>query len=199
MPPGDNSPPARFYGPKMHKPDVSLRPIISAYGTVTYNLSKFLTKIVQKYTGKNFSIVKENKVLAESLKGKTINPDEIIVSFDISALFTSNPVPVALEVINWKITTQISLEGLQAFLEHSHSIPKEKIIALLELVLKNCMFSFQHKFYKQLQRAVMDSPVSPVIANNYMEYIEEMALGSQCPIPPPWWKRYVEDVICITK
>ena len=35
--------PVRFYGlPKIHKSDVPLRPIISACGTSTYKLSKFL-------------------------------------------------------------------------------------------------------------------------------------------------------------
>ena len=32
-----------------------------------------------------------------------------------------------------------------------------------------------------------------------MEYFEELALGPLCPIPTPWWKRYVDDVICIVK
>ena len=32
-----------------------------------------------------------------------------------------------------------------------------------------------------------------------MEYCEEMELGPQCPIPTPWWKRYLDDVICITQ
>ena len=40
---------------------------------------------------------------------------------------------------------------------------------------------------------------SPLIANIYMEYIEELALGLQCPIPTPWWKRYVDDLIYITE
>ena len=128
-----------------------------------------------------------------------MNSDETIVSFDISTLFTSIPVLVALEVINRKITTHISQEGIQAFLEHSHSIPKDKIIAVLELVLNNCVFSFQQKFYKQLQGAAMGSPVSPVIVNIYIKYFEELALGPQCPIPTTWCKRYVDDVICITK
>ena len=116
----------------------------------TYKLSKFLTRILQKYTGKSFSFVKDSKGLAESLIGKTINLDETIVSFDVSALFTSIPVHVALEVINRKIATDISQEGLQAIVEHSHSIPNNKIIALLELVLSSCVFAFQHRFYKQL-------------------------------------------------
>ena len=42
--------------------------------------------ILHKYTGKNFSFVKDSKGLAKCLKGKTINPDETILSFDVSAL-----------------------------------------------------------------------------------------------------------------
>ena len=45
----------------------------------------------------------------------------------------------------------------------------------------------------------MGSPVSPVTTNIYMEYFEELSLGPQCPITTPWSKRYVDDVICITK
>ena len=84
-------------------------------------------------------------------------------------------------------------------MEHTHNIPKDKIIALLELVLNNCVFSFQNKIYKQLQGAVIDSPVSPVIANIYMEYFEKLALRPHYPIPIHWWKRYVDGIICITK
>ena len=45
----------------------------------------------------------------------------------------------------------------------------------------------------------MVSPVSPVKGNIYMECFEELALGPQCPIPTQWGKRYVDDLICITK
>ena len=41
--------------------------------------------------------------------------------------------------------------------------------------------------------------VSPVIANIYLLYFEEIALGPQCPISTHWWKRYVYDVISIAK
>ena len=63
-------------------------------------------------------------------------------------------------------------------------IPKDKVISLLELVLNNCVFSFQGKFYQQLQGAAVASHVPPVIANIYMEYFEEMALGLIAPYLP---------------
>ena len=135
---------------------------------------------------KIFSFLKDSKGLAESLKKKNINPDKTIVSFDASALFTSIPVQVALEVKKRKLTIHVSQQGPQTFLEHSHNIPKDKIISLLELVLNKCLFTSQHKFYKQLQGATMGSPATPVIANIYMEYFEKLALGPQCPIPTPW-------------
>ena len=42
----------------------------------------------------------------------------------------------------------------------------------------------------------MGLPVSLVIVNIYAE---DLALGPECPIPSPWWKRYVDDVINIVK
>ena len=46
------------------------------------------------------------------------------------------------------------------------------IILLLEFCLKNTYFSFQDQFYEQVEGAAMGSPVSPIVANLYMEYLE---------------------------
>ena len=59
------------------------------------------------------------------------------------------------------------------------------------------MFSFQGNFFKQLHGAAIGSPFSPVVANIYMEYFEELALGPRLPIPIKEWKRYVDDVSSI--
>ena len=41
-----SAPPARFYGlPKVHKPDVPLRPIVSSIGTATYATSRYLSQL----------------------------------------------------------------------------------------------------------------------------------------------------------
>ena len=72
------------------------------------------------------------------------------------------------------------------------------IILLLEFCLKNTYFSFQGQFYEQVEGAAMVSPVSSIVANLYMEYLEQKAL-STAPIPPRFWHRYVDDTFVIHK
>ena len=57
---------------------------------------------------------------------------------------------------------------------------------------------FLAKFYEQVEGAAMGSPVSPIVANLYMEYVEQKAL-STAPNPPRFWCRFVEDTFAIHK
>ena len=120
-----------------------------------------------------------------NVREQKVAPDETLVSFDVSALFSSIPVSIALEVINRQFTENINQTGIEIFWNILNLYPKSS--SLLELVLNNCVF-FWGKFYQQLQGAAMGSPVSPVIANIYMKYFEEIALDPQCPIPIPGGK-----------
>ena len=69
---------------------------------------------------------------------------------------------------------------------------------LLKIVLNNCVFSFQGKFYKQLHGAAMGSPCSSIVANIHMEYFEKRALGPELPISFTI-DREVDDVLTIIK
>ena len=170
-PHGSISAAVRFYGlPKIHKNNIPMCPIVSACGTATYNTAKFITKIPQNYYGKTSSFVKDSTDFIKKIKHFSINPEEeTLVSFDVSTLFTSIPVPVALQVINSKISTCTNFTNVC-------KIPTEKFIKLLEFTLTNCIFCFNKKFYKQLQGAARGLPVSPGIANIYMEYFESLAI-----------------------
>ena len=66
------------------------------------------------------------------------------------------------------------------------------IILPLEFYLKNTYFSFQGQFYEQIEGAAMGSPVSPIVANLYMEYFGQKAL-STATNQPRMWLRYVDD------
>ena len=111
---GSNSPAARFYGlPKFNKNNMPMCPIVSACGTATYNTAKFITKILQNYCGRTSSFVKHSTDFIKKIKHFSTNPEEeTFVSFDVSALLTSIPVPVALQVINSKISTCTSFTNV---------------------------------------------------------------------------------------
>ena len=83
----------RFYGlPKVHKEDCPLRPIVSAISSPTYNLSKFVSKMISPLVGKTDSFVKNSRDFAELVKKEKLESDEIMVSFDVKSLFTNVPV-----------------------------------------------------------------------------------------------------------
>ena len=54
----------------------------------------------------------------------------------------------------------------------------QNIIELLGFCLHNTYFSFQNKFYKQVEGVPMGSPISPIVASLYMEHFEGKALWS---------------------
>ena len=179
-----------------------MHPIVSACGMATYQLAKFLTKILQRYTGITPSFVKDSKSFSDHLRSVNISEEDELVSFDVSALFTSIPVPTALDVINRLFCEHIEDPEAKhkygcSFRQNTIGLAKDEVMQRLKLVLENCVFTFQDKFFKQLHGAAMGSPCSPVVANIYMEYFENLALGPGLPVPVKDWKRYVDDVFSI--
>ena len=68
----------------------------------------------------------------------------------------------------------------------------QNIFELLGFCLHNTNFSFQNKIYETVEDAALESPVSPIVANLYMENFEKKALNCTST-PPRHWMRYVDD------
>ena len=71
----------------------------------------------------------------------------------------------------------------------------QNIIELLGFCLHNTYFSFQNKFYEQGEGMAMGSPVSPIVANLYMECFERKALTTTSTLRH--WFRFVNDIFVI--
>ena len=184
--------PPKFYGlPKIHKPDTPLRPIVSSCGSVTYGVAKELTKILKPLIGKSPHHINSIHDFVEQVKHINLAPGECLSSYDVSALFTSVPVNPALKVIKDLLEKDSTLIVRTV-------LPVEDIILLLEFCLKTTFFSFQGQFCEQFEGAAMGSPVSPIVANLYVEYFEQKALSTP-PQPPRFWHRYVDDTFVIQK
>ena len=71
----------------------------------------------------------------------------------------------------------------------------QHIVTLLEVCLKNTYLLFQGKYYEQVHGAAMGSPISPLIANLFMEKFEVKVLSSAPH--PNIWLRFVDDTFVI--
>ncbi|XP_072016884.1 uncharacterized protein [Amphiura filiformis] len=72
----------------------------------------------------------------------------------------------------------------------------QQVTDLLSTCLKTTYFIYDGKYYIQREGAAMGSPVSPIIANLFMENFEEKAITS-FHTPPRYFGRYVDDAMVI--
>ena len=178
----------RFYGlPKIHKQGVPLRPIVASRGSFTYPVAKHLSKILSPMVGKNGLALKNSTELVSTLRDCKLDETDILVSFDVTALFTSVPVEKSLEIIQQRLMEDTTL-GQRT------EMTAGQITDLLSICLKSTYFQFNNTIYTQIEGAAMGSPVSPIVANLFMEWFELKAIHS-FQYEVTIWRRYVDDTI----
>ena len=174
--------PPKLYGlPKLHKPGFPMRPIVSFCGSPTYQLSKYLTTILQPLTEQSGRKLQSTENFIDAIKTVQIPDNYKLVSFDVKSLFTSIPLQLALQC------TETAIQQSTVTLP----LPTDDIMDLLNLCLTSTHFQYNGKHYKQLHGTAMGSPVS-VVAEIVMQNIEERALAT-CRQTIPLWLRYVDD------
>ena len=145
--------------------------IKNSCGTVTYGVAKELAKILKPLVGKSPHHIYRTQDFVEQVKHITLTPGECLSSYDVPALFTSVPVDPALNIIKDLLEKDHTLKERTA-------LAVSYIILLLEFCLKNTYFSFQDQSYEQVEGAAMSFQVSSIVANLYMEYLEQKALST---------------------
>ena len=147
--------PPKFYGlPKTHKTGNPLRPIVSSRGLVTYGVAQVLSKVLKPLVGKFPHHVQSTSDFVNKANGLTLQLGECLTSCDVTSLFTSVPIDPALNIIKDLLQKDEKLKDRRV-----SSV--QNITELLGFCLHNTYFSFQNKFYEQVEGVPMGSPVSP--------------------------------------
>nr|VZI24760.1 unnamed protein product [Spirometra erinaceieuropaei] len=177
---------ARFYGlPKAHKEGAPLRPIVSLKGTPTYGLAKWLFQRLKFLTSDSNTTVSSSTQFLEKLKGVSLLPSDIMVSFDVTSLFTFIPQDLAVETIELLLREKYD--------ETENRLGHAQIIQLLKFCLKT-YFTFDGTIYEQVKGTPMGSPISGLIAAAVLQRLESLVFRHH---RPKFWARYVDDTFVV--
>ncbi|BHF62901.1 hypothetical protein SprV_0200588900 [Sparganum proliferum] len=177
---------ARFCGlPKVHKDGAPLQPIVSLKGTPTYGLAKWLFRRLKFLTAESDTTVSSSAQFLEKLKGVSLHPNKVMVSFDVTSLFTSIPQDLAIETI--ELLLQSKYDETENRLGHA------QILHLLKLCLRT-YFTFDGTIYEQVKGTPMGSPISGSIAEAVLQRLESLVFQHH---KPKFWARYVDDTFVV--
>jgi uncharacterized protein (UPF0335 family) len=174
---------------KLHKDGFPLRPIVSYSGSPTYFLASWLGNVLSPLAGKTSTFIKSSEHFVELTRDLNLQQNEEIMSFDVIALFPSLPLDLALIVIEQKIRSDVTFS-------QRCPVSVDTFLSWIKLLFRSTGFRFNDSYYEQLKGTPMGSPISVVVSNLLMEYVEEKAL-SMLDIPPRFFRRFIDDCFAV--
>ncbi|BHF59105.1 hypothetical protein SprV_0100206000 [Sparganum proliferum] len=171
--------------PKVHKDGTPLRPIVSLKGTPTYGLAKWLFRRLKFLTAESDTTVSSSAQFLEKLKGLSLHPNEVMVSFDVTSLFTSIPQDLAIETIELLLQSKYD--------ETENRLGRAQVLQLLKFCLST-YFTFDGTIYEQVKGTPIGSPISGFIAEAVLQRLESLVFQHH---KPKFWARYVDDTFAV--
>ena len=133
--------------------------------------------------------IKNTVHFMKHIKPLKLQQEYCMVTYDVTALFTSVPVDPAISIVKSKLLQD-------SLLSHRTSISIPQIITLHEVCLKNTYLFFWGKYFEQVHGAAMGSPIRSLITNLFMEEFGSKAI-SFAPSALRLWLWYMEDTFVI--
>ena len=173
---------------KIHKNPYGIRPIVSGCSGPTEGISAYVDSILQPIVCMTASFLKDSKAFIQAIESTPIAHHAILVSIDVSALYTSIPQQKGIIVCQ---------EAVRDFYPDKPDLPNV-ISTFLEFILKANVFTFNGKPFKQKHGTAMGTKCAPCFANLFMNGLETKFLETR-PLDkqPSMWKRYIDDIWCV--
>ena len=125
----------------------------------------------------------------DRVKDLHVAEDEMMVSFDVVALYPSIPQDEAISLIRHHLEHDLDLRD-------KTKMTPDEIIELFEICVNDTYFVFNMKLYAQVEGLAIGASTSGFAADIFMERIEKNALSSIAH-PPKIWCRFVDDTFTI--
>ena len=203
--------PKQSYGTvKCHKPNLPLRPIVSTVDSACNGAEKYIQRIIKPLENLcTFSINSTKQFKNHFLETRDSFDTSVheIVSIDAQKLYTS----VNIELVIDEMIKEIYKSPTEFFkidpnektnLGLSTKIPLKEIFRtfLYQILIKFNCFSTVAGCYQQIDGLSMGSKISPLIANFYLNIMEQKIIKTEIEKGNiSAYCRFVDDVYCIIR
>lgn len=180
--------------PKIHKPKDKWpqpgempegRPIVSDCASESYRVSQYIDSFIRPISIKHESYLKDTYDFVSKIRGKRIPKNAILVTGDVSALYTN---------MNIDRTLQVAKQAMEKYPNPLR--PDKYILQLLDITLKNNDFMFNNEYYLQVCGTAMGKTYAPGLADLYMAEFDVQARRG-FKVNPLHYYRYLDDIFFV--
>ena len=180
-----NSVSPKLYGlRKTHKANLSLRPVVSCIDSPSCKLATFVHQTLANVMTTFECNVKNSFEFVHFIKTVILPPHYVLVSLDVTSLFTNIPKDLVIGIIKnkWR------------FISAYTTMSRDFFCQVVEFLFNSSYFSFNGKIYQQLDGSAMGNPASPAFANLLMNELINTVLHS-LSFDLSFIKLYVDDTL----
>ena len=187
--------PANVYvNPKAHRRDLPYRYIISAKGSATENLARWIEIKLKKFSGMHPAYLEDTRHFLRFIedinirKGPLDELNTVLVTRDITDYYPSCDTKKCIEAVKWVLNEA----------EESSAADNRSILEAVELTMTSNNCSFLGRHFTQIDGATIGGPAAGSITDIFGAKFIGKVIYEECPYGIDEYKRYQDDTIDVS-